>query len=101
MDIEEPKAALIISHTLRDERSKVAMETAHSEIMSTLISLCTPKLQKLQDDLIFQLVRNKMRGMFGAAVDNEDFLHFLHWYLMQGVLTACIYKTWSISLRLT
>ena len=101
MDIEEPKAAWIISHTLRDERSKVAMETAHSEIMSTLISLCTPKLQKLQQLQHFQLVRNKMRGMFGAAIDNEDFLHFLHWYLMQGVLTACIYKTWSISLRLT
>ena len=98
MGIEEPQAAFIISQTLRDKRSKMAMETAHSEIMSTLMSLCTPKLQKLQGDLIFQLVRNKMRGMFGAAVANEDFLHFLHWYLMQGVLTACICKTWSISL---
>ena len=76
MDIEEPKAALIISHTLRDERSKMAMETAHSEIMSTLISLCTPWLQALPGDLVFQLARNKMRGMFGAAVDDQHFLDF-------------------------
>ena len=76
MGIEEPQAAAIISHTLHDKRSKQAMETAHIEIMSTLISLCTPDIQRRHGDLHFKIVRDKMRGMFGAAVDNEHFSYF-------------------------
>ena len=98
MDIEQPDAANIISCTLNDKRIEVAMKTAHLEIMSTLTSLCTPHLQA---DLCFQLVRDKMFGMFGAAVDHEDFGHAFRLVLDAGGLAACICTTWRISLRFT
>ena len=72
MDIEQPDAANIISVTL-NKRNEVAMKTGHLEIMSTLASLCTPDPQGIV--LPFELVRDKMLGMYGAAVDNENFAH--------------------------
>ena len=41
MDVEEPEAALIISIAC-NKKNEAAMETAHTEIMKHLISLCKP-----------------------------------------------------------
>ena len=41
MDVEDPDAALIISIAL-NKKNETAMKTGHTEIMSTLVSLCKP-----------------------------------------------------------
>ena len=41
MDVEDPDAALIISIAL-NKKNETAMKTGHTDIMSTLVSLCKP-----------------------------------------------------------
>ena len=75
MDIEEPEAALTISIAL-NKKNEAAMETGHTEIMKTLVSLCKPSpgAGALQSTVVeFEPIRNKMLDLYGSSVDHPDF----------------------------
>ena len=73
MDIEEPEAALTISIAL-NKKNEAAMETGHTEIMKTLVSLCKPSPGSLQSTVVeFEPIRNKMLDLYGHSVDHPDF----------------------------
>ena len=71
MDEEEPTAALVISIAL-NKRNETAMKTGHLEIMSTLVSLCKPDPK---GHVHFDPVRDKLVDLYGAAIDDPDFVH--------------------------
>ena len=70
MDVEEPEAALVISIAL-NKKNEASMKTAHTEIMTTLVSLCKPSPGSRE--VPFEPVRERMVELYGAAVDHPDF----------------------------
>ena len=70
MDVEEPEAALVISIAL-NKKNEASMKTAHTEIMTTLVSLCKPSPGSMA--VPFEPVRERMVELYGAAVDHPDF----------------------------
>ena len=70
MDVEEPEAALVISIAL-NKKNEASMKTAHTEIMTTLVSLCKPSPGSCE--VPFEPVRERMVELYGAAVDHPDF----------------------------
>ena len=75
MNIEEPDAALTISIAL-NKKNEAAMETAHTEIMRTLVGLCKPSPDYDRSSAVaeFETIRNKMLDLYGATVDHPDFI---------------------------
>lgn len=72
MNTEEPDAALTISVAL-NKCNEVAMQTAHTEIMHTLVRLCKP--DPTSNVTRFEPVRDRMVELYGSAVDHPDFHH--------------------------
>ena len=70
MDVEEPEAALVISIAL-NKKNEASMMTAHTEIMTTLVSFCKPSPNSRE--VPFEPVRERMVELYGAAVDHPDF----------------------------
>ena len=70
MDVEEPEAALAISIAL-NKKNEASMKAAHTEIMTTLVSLCKPSPGSREVPL--EPARERMVELYGAAVDHPDF----------------------------
>ena len=72
MDFEEPDAALVISIAL-NKKNEAAMETAHTEVMKTLVGLCKPDPTAGDRFVPFEPVRSKMIDLYGSLVDHPNF----------------------------
>ena len=70
MEVEEPKAAAVISIAL-NKHNEAAMKTSHTEIMNFLAGLCNPDPRT--GTVPWEPVRDKMVELYGAAVDHPDF----------------------------
>ena len=81
MDVEEPEAALVISIAL-NKKNEASMKTAHTEIMTTLVSLCKPSPGSRE--VPFEPVRERMVELYGAAVDHPDFCKAFQFVLDAG-----------------
>ena len=81
MDVEEPEAALVISIAL-NKNNDASMQTAHTYIMTTLVSLCKPSPGSCE--VPFEPVRERMVELYGAAVDHPDFCNAFQLVLDAG-----------------
>ena len=81
MDIEEPGAALIISIAL-NKKNEIAMQTAHTEVMHTLVKLC--KTDPYSGAVAFEPIRDKMLELYGSTIDHPDFHHAIRVVMDSG-----------------
>ena len=82
MDTEEPDAALIISIAL-NKKNETAMETGHTEIMNTLVSLCKPDPTAKTPVVDYEHIRDKMVDLYGSLVDHPD-LHLAFRFVLDA-----------------
>ena len=89
MEKEEPRAAHIISMALSN-RNAIAMRTAHTEIMRTLVKLCDPDPKTLM--VPYDRVRDQLLQLFGSTIHEPGYCSALRIVCKTGGKVSKIFR---------